>query len=232
MPPRPTNAPSHSDQLAAVTLDARQQLTAIQGYTEMLGEALEARPDIIADLQRITEATHRLVDLVASLEAEVASARNLASVDPLTGIANRRAFFELAERSFDDGAPMCLLLLDVDKFKDINDAYGHLVGDEVLKAVVERFQRAVRDGDTLARLAGDEFVLLLPDATYDVAMAVAARLRQKVSRQPVHTSAGLVPVTVSMGVAERRGHLSLKALVESADEAMYLAKRAGRDRVA
>jgi diguanylate cyclase (GGDEF)-like protein len=232
MAPRSPSANSHSDQLAAVTLEARTLLSAIRGYAEMVQEELVDKPSLRSDVDNIHTASARLLELVASLEAEVANARNLASVDPLTGIANRRAFFEHAERAFEDGVPMCLLLLDVDKFKDINDHFGHLVGDEVLRAVVERFQRAVRDGDTLARLAGDEFVLLLPGATYDVAMSVASRLRQKVTRQPVHTTAGLVPVTVSMGIAERRGQSAFKDLVEAADEAMYLAKRAGRDRVA
>jgi diguanylate cyclase (GGDEF)-like protein len=225
---------SHSDQLAAVTLEARNQLTSIQGYVEMVEEELAGTsPQVLADLASIRAAGDRLTELVASLEEEVANARNLASVDPLTGIANRRAFFARAESLFATDEAACLILLDVDKFKHINDHYGHIVGDEVLRAVVERFQRAVRDRDMLARLAGDEFVLLLPGADYDVAMAVASRLRQKVTREPVHTSVGLVPVTVSMGVAERNDETpKINDLVERADIAMYNAKRTGRNRVA
>jgi len=228
-----TPAPTPSDQLAAVTLEARQELSAIQGYAEMLAEELAERPSVLADLGRIRAAGDRLTQLVASLEEQVALARDLASVDPLTGIANRRAFFEQAGPAFEADAPLCLILLDLDRFKDINDEHGHLVGDEVLRAVVERCQRGIRTGDTLARLAGDEFVLLLPGATRDIAMAIARRLRERMTRQPVHTSGGLVDVTLSMGVAERTEETeSMDALVEAADEAMYAAKRTGRDRVA
>ena len=225
---------SHSDQLAAVTLEARHQLNTIQGYVEMVEEELAGTsPQVMSDLANIRSAGDRLTQLVASLEEEVANARNLASVDPLTGIANRRAFFARAEILFATEEAACLILLDVDKFKHINDHYGHLVGDEVLRAVVERFQRAVRDRDMLARLAGDEFVLLLPGADYDVAMAVASRLRQKVTMAPVQTTAGLVPVTVSMGVASRSAETpTMNCLVERADIAMYNAKRTGRNRVA
>lgn len=234
MSPRSPITASHSDQLAAVTLEARQQLSAIQGYAELIEEELaEALPELVADMSKIRLAGARLTELVASLEEEVAQARNLASVDPLTGIANRRAFFSHGESLFLEEDHVSLILFDVDKFKAINDDFGHLVGDEVLRAVVERFQRAVRGRDMLARLAGDEFVLLLPGATYAVAMSVAARLRQKVTGEPVHTTARLVPVTVSMGVATRsEATTTLKDLVEAADVAMYNAKRTGRNRVA
>jgi len=225
---------TNGDHLAEISRDARQQLSAIQGYTEMVEEEIaEQLPDLLSDLANIREAGKRLTELVATLEQEVAHARTLASVDPLTGIPNRRAFFERGGHLFADVDPVSLILLDIDRFKHINDHYGHLVGDEVLAAVVERFQRAVRDHDMLARLAGDEFVLLLPGATYDVAMAVAARLRQKVTNEPVRTSGGLVSVTVSLGVAERgEATPELKDLVEAADVAMYNAKRTGRNRVA
>jgi len=225
--------PTPSDQLAQVTLAARQELAAIQGYAEMLTEELADRPEIIEDLGHIRVAGDKLTQLVASLEEQVAHARDLASVDPLTGVANRRAFFEIGQLAFAVDAPLCLVLLDLDRFKDINDTHGHIVGDEVLRAVVERCQRGIRNGDTLARLAGDEFVLLLPGASRDIALAVAQRLRAKMTRQPVHTSAGLITVTMSLGVAERDDDTAdLQALIEAADEAMYAAKRTGRDRVA
>jgi len=224
---------SPSDQLAEVTLEARQELAAIQGYVEMLGEELADRPDVLSDLDRIHAAGDRLTQLVAVLEQQVANARNLASVDALTGIANRRAFFEIGEKAFEEEGPLCLVLLDLDRFKAINDAHGHLVGDEVLRAVVERCLRGIRNGDTLARLAGDEFVLLLPGSSKEVALAVARRLRARMTQQPVTTSAGLVTVTMSMGVAERSADTgSLRDLVEAADAQMYLVKRTGRDRVA
>lgn len=233
MSPRTSIPIASGDQLAEITREARQQLSSIQGYTEMVQEELDQASGVLGDLDRIRQAVDRLTEIVAHLEEEAANARTLATVDPLTGIPNRRAFFEHGQMLFDESSVCSLILLDVDKFKHINDHYGHLVGDEVLAAVVERFQRAIRDGDMLARLAGDEFVLLLPGSTYDVAMSVAARLRQKVTSEPVRTSGGLVPVTVSLGVTERADeHRELKQLVESADVAMYDAKRAGRNRVA
>lgn len=225
---------TNGDHLAEISREARQQLSAIQCYTETMEEEIAQQlPDLLSDLANIREAGKRLAELVATLEEEVAHVRILASVDPLTGIPNRRAFFERGVHLFAEAEPVSLIMLDIDRFKRINDHYGHLVGDEVLAAVAERFQRAIRDHDMLARLAGDEFITLLPGATYDVAIDVAARLREKVAKQPVHTSGGLVSVTVSLGVAERGDATpELRDLVEAADISMYKAKRTGRNRVA
>ncbi len=225
---------SQQDQLLAeVTMEARQALAVIQGYAEMLQEELlDDRPDVLDDLSRIRGAGERLTALVASLEEQVAEARDLASIDPLTGIANRRSFYEACLQAMKSDGPVSLMLLDLDKFKNINDHYGHLVGDEVLKAIVDRAMGGIRNGDLLARLAGDEFVLLLPGATLDVALDVAHRLRKRVTTQPVNTSGGLIPVTLSVGVAERSDDiLQVEALIQAADQAMYRAKGSGRNRV-
>jgi diguanylate cyclase (GGDEF)-like protein len=219
--------------LAEVTMEARQALAVIQGYAEMLQEELiDDRPDVLDDLNRIRGAGDRLTALVASLEEQVAEARDLASIDPLTQIPNRRAFYEACDEALRAEGPVSLMLLDLDKFKQINDHYGHLVGDEVLKSIVDRAMGGIRQGDVLARLAGDEFVLLLPNATLDVAVEVASRLRKRVTTQPVNTSGGLIPVTLSVGVAERGPHITtVESLIQAADQAMYLAKGSGRNRV-
>lgn len=220
--------------LTQVTLEARQALDVIQGYAGLLYEEIaEDRPDVLDDIERIQEAGSRLTELVASLEEQVAAARDLASIDPLTGIPNRRRFYELCNLEMAHDQPLSLMLVDLDRFKSINDRYGHLVGDEVLKAMVDRALRGIRDGDVLARLAGDEFVLLLPGADTQTALQVAHRLRRRIATQPVNTSAGLIPVTLSLGVAERTDDMHhVDQLIQAADHAMYSAKGAGRDAVA
>ena len=172
--------------------------------------------------------------MVTRLESHVTEATEAATRDPLTGIWNRRAFETMCREAFlmEPDAPMSLVLIDLDKFKYVNDTYGHLVGDEVLKGVVARSQSAVRDTDILARLAGDEFVLLLPHTPPDEAFGVAERVRAAVAEPHLETSAGALPVSVSVGVATRHsGDSAINHLIERADRAMYVSKNEGRNRI-
>jgi diguanylate cyclase (GGDEF)-like protein len=222
-----------SDLLRDLTREARDQLSAIDGFSELLAEDVgNACPASLSDIARIREAAARVLDLVTLLEKQVDSERAEAARDPLTGIANRRALHAHGEVLFCSHAEISVVLIDVDRFKDINDRFGHLVGDDVLKGVVERCRRAVRDSDLLGRLAGDEFLLLLPDTPHHEALRVAHRVRAGISSRPMSTSKGLVSVTASVGVACRDGSdETLAVLVERADRAMYTAKTDGRDRV-
>ena len=168
-------------------------------------------------------AAHDRVDLLA-LEA---------TTDPLTGIANRRRLDDELQRliaqSHRHGRPLSAILIDLDHFKDINDRFGHAVGDEVLVQTVDRLHTATRNADLLGRWGGEEFLLLASDTDNRAALAIAERCRRAISR-----GAGGVydlSVTASLGVATLQPHDDARALMRRADLAMYNAKSDGRDRV-
>jgi diguanylate cyclase (GGDEF)-like protein len=170
----------------------------------------------------------------ANLLAEV---RRLARTDPLTGLFNRRFFFELAEKEFSRSSryhrQLSALILDIDHFKQFNDRYGHLVGDQVLKGVADLMTSALRKVDILGRYGGEEFAILLPETDGKMACKFAERLLSKVANVPIPTDAGELSVQLSIGVAGYEpGTASLHDLVNKADQAMYLAKEGGRNRVA
>ena len=222
------------DDWSDLTYEARTQLDNIIGFSEMLqedeGQSSEARDD----LEQIHAAALRVLELVSRLESHVNATRAQATLDPLTGIANRRFFEERCAALFDQVPIVALsvVLIDLDKFKSVNDNYGHLVGDDVLKAVVARCRTAVRDSDMVARLAGDEFVVLLPTTDPGEALSIAARIRDSVAESALETRKGPVPVTVSVGVAKRRtDDESISDVIERADRAMYVSKAHGRDMV-
>jgi len=174
-----------------------------------------------------------------SLEAEAAQrlAEHLAVTDSLTELANRRNFFELAEREFTRARrahePLAMLLLDIDHFKSVDDGHGHAMGDEVLIRVARACRARVREHDTLARFGGEEFVLLLPATPLDGAMALAEDLRLAVAALAIETPAGpSIRPTLSIGVASLASHdTAVTGLLDRADRAMYAAKKAGRNRV-
>ncbi len=161
----------------------------------------------------------------------------LATTDSLTGVYNRRTFKELAEpqlsRSRRGQLPVSLLMLDLDHFKRINDTYGHLAGDDVLKAFAVLVRNCLRKEDLLARYGGEEFVVLLPGAAPAAAAILAERIREEVAARPFDANGHLVRVTVSQGVASEAGDTlpSLEAMLGRADEALYAAKNQGRNRV-
>ena len=150
---------------------------------------------------------------------------------------NRR-YFEMKardelERAMRFGRPFSLLMVDIDNFKNVNDRFGHRSGDEVLVELARRMTEVTRDIDTCARYGGEEFVLLLPETDSEGARVVAEKLRRIVSDAPIGVSdAGRLSVTVSVGVAGYPEHGdSLPDVLKRADEALYVAKRAGKDRV-
>jgi two-component system cell cycle response regulator len=125
------------------------------------------------------------------------------------------------------------MLLDIDRFKNFNDTYGHAIGDKVLQVVARQCKKSLRNTDILARYGGEEFVILLPETNLQVAKAVAERLRREIAQEIIPTEKGDLNVTVSIGVAENN-ELSptLETLIARADQAMYIAKHKGRNRVA
>lgn len=159
----------------------------------------------------------------------------LAVSDPLTGLPNRRRFLELAAQTFDrcrsSGQPLATFMVDIDRFKRVNDTYGHRVGDLVLVRVAACIQAVLRSGDIVGRIGGEE-IAVVTVATPPDAMALAERLRRAVAGAGLESDDGPRAVTVSLGVAclEERDHC-LSDLLDRADRALYAAKAAGRDRV-
>ncbi len=161
--------------------------------------------------------------------------RELATTDGLTGLANRRRFLEALEHEVQRhrryGTPLALVSIDVDRFKRVNDTWGHAVGDAVLRALSAICRAEVRDVDTVGRIGGEEFAVLLPDTAPEEAMAVAERLRVAVQAAPLLTAAGPLSVTLSLGVAASPPCDGADALLREADRALYRAKARGRNRV-
>lgn len=154
--------------------------------------------------------------------------------DHLTGAPTRRAFFEVAGRELArarrQAGSVGLLLVDADHFKRINDTYGHGVGDQVLRDLVQRIMGVIRKNDFCARLGGEEFAVLLPDTSMETALVAAERLRAALDRPAPATGAG-APYTVSIGLAMLEPGEEFDSLMQRADAALYAAKEAGRNRV-
>lgn len=165
-----------------------------------------------------------------------AELETLAATDPLTGSLNRRMLEQLVTTQLAEARrrprPLSVLLLDVDKFKNINDNFGHDVGDMVLKAVVAASRLQLRPGDLIGRLGGEEFLIVLDDTGETEAVQVAERLRAAIAGLDLGEGDYRVPLSISIGVASRKSERSdFGELVRRADRAMYAAKSAGRNRV-
>ncbi|PWC52479.1 hypothetical protein TSO221_14195 [Azospirillum sp. TSO22-1] len=163
--------------------------------------------------------------------------RRLATTDALTNVPNRRHFMEVAEtecrRSHRYGHPLSLILFDIDHFKQINDTHGHAAGDQVLSRLSDTCVTALRDQDVIGRLGGEEFAVLLPETDGVAAAAVAERLRNAVEQASPVWSNGELAVTISAGVAAwGPDDEGIETVLHRADEALYEAKRQGRNRVA
>lgn len=162
--------------------------------------------------------------------------QQLAHTDSLTGLNNRRRFFELAQHEFKrwerHPTPLAVIMLDIDHFKSVNDTYGHAIGDLALQTVARRCKQAVRNIDILGRYGGEEFVSILLGTDLHGARGVAERLRQCVGNLPIETENGPLTVTISIGIAELTPDChDLDLLLRRADQALYMAKQAGRNRV-
>jgi diguanylate cyclase (GGDEF)-like protein/PAS domain S-box-containing protein len=172
------------------------------------------------------------------IEAQNEELRQLANIDPLTGCMNRRAFFEAAEelvrKTREDESHLCCLMVDIDKFKNFNDTYGHSVGDQVIVQVARVLKAALRPTDVLCRYGGEEFCILLTGVDALRAAVVSERIRFRVEAQagPGIRSIPGLRITASFGLSSLEfGAPALKSLIEEADQALYAAKQSGRNKV-
>jgi diguanylate cyclase (GGDEF)-like protein len=169
-------------------------------------------------------------------QADKLRAEQLAKMDPLTGINNRRAFYDKATPLWNvtlrHHRNLCVILLDIDEFKRINDAYGHACGDEALMAMAKVLTNTIREQDVAARWGGEEFILLLPETDLQEAAALAERLRGAIAGIRVKHAGVEITLTASLGVAQRdTHHHTLDALISTADKYLYQSKETGRNRV-
>jgi diguanylate cyclase (GGDEF)-like protein len=168
-------------------------------------------------------------------ERREAEQRSFALSDPLTGLLNRRAFGDFAERIARRRpgvrSATALLVLDLDHFKDVNDRFGHETGDRMLKAFAEVAEGCMRPTDQLFRMGGEEFCFVLPETSVADAVAVAERVRKSFEASEVETSQGPARGTVSIGIAATHFAVSIDVLLAAADAAVYEAKARGRNRV-
>lgn len=190
--------------------------------TEVLGFAAEAE-------QLLTEQRQRIAEL-----------ESLTTTDALTGVANRRGFENFLQRALANGARHgetgVIAVMDLDGFKQINDRHGHLVGDQVLRQFAQTLQRLLRSTDLVARYGGEEFLVVLAHSNEAAAARVLRRILEETARTPMAVVDGHpLYVTFSAGVASRDGHDSpfadARAMLQAADQALYLAKRRGRNQV-
>ncbi|MFT5662536.1 MAG: diguanylate cyclase (GGDEF)-like protein [Sulfurimonas sp.] len=169
------------------------------------------------------------------LDDDYSKIEKLALTDPLTEIFNRRAFFEISEKtlklSLRNHTTFSIMILDIDFFKKVNDVYGHLVGDDILKYLVKSVASEIRESDLLARFGGEEFIVMLPDTDENGALALAKKVRESIENHPYEDEKLSILVTVSIGVSELRGEKLLRELIKRADDALYAAKANGRNRV-
>ena len=210
-----------------------------------LHEMRRLAEDVLRETQQMHEATVELKSIladstkeIAQLSEDLAAKSREAETDGLTGIANRRrletVFASAAEEARETQEPMCLLLVDIDHFKEFNDAHGHLIGDQVLKIVAKTLTQCIKGGDLAARYGGEEFAFILPRTDLDGAIAIANHIRETIARSRVRLKTNgqdLGHITLSGGCALYKPGDSFSDIVERADAALYKAKRAGRNQI-
>lgn len=197
--------------------------------------------EMLGDLARIVETELQvgvLAEARSALASDLDSARRQVSVDSLTRTSSRAGILEILQREHARAqrakSMISVAMVDLDNFKAVNDTYGHLVGDRVLQAAAERMVEAVRPYDAVGRYGGEEFLIVIAERDPERVAAIAERVRDNIARRPVSVERRAIPVTASVGVAcsdTRGGPQDLTRLLQRADDALYEAKRSGRNRV-
>ena len=217
-------------QALATPMDATQLKSVVANMIDSTQKMQSVTTDLSAKLQARTNEVNALTESLQRAQSE-------ALLDSLTGLKNRRGFERAVQDLQRDSSGLmgaALLLADIDHFKVVNDTYGHVLGDKVIRAVAHVMRATIKGRDVAARLGGEEFAILLPQTSLTGAAAVAEQIRGTVAHGRICRPDGnesIGQVTLSVGVAAARSGDTLDALLERADTAMYSAKRAGRNRV-
>ena len=213
-----------------------------------LDESLQLIKEKEADLTRINGELRQEIELRKTTEESLRQSeelyRQLAITDPLTGIFNRRHFYQLSESELQRTCrycrPLAVMMIDIDYFKRVNDSYGHAIGDQVLQALASLVREALRTIDIFARYGGEEFIVLLPETDLQAARLIAERLCRKIAETPVPIEPNPINITISVGASAfdpsaksfpSSKTTTLDQLIDLADKALYEAKNAGRNRV-
>ncbi len=187
--------------------------------------------DVLSALRGHLTATRGEVE---QLRDELNRIREEVLIDALTGLVNRRGFDDRIQHFVGTGSGLCLVLIDIDHFKRVNDTYGHVFGDSVLRAIASTLKSSVKGRDVVARYGGEEFAVLLPETSIDAGRVVAEQLRDRVARSRIRRTKVeevIDSITVSAGVAEYSKGETIVELIERADAALYASKEGGRNRV-
>jgi len=198
---------------------------------------LPALKSLFSDTQELQKQVNLSAVEIQHLRNELEQAHTIAKTDELTKIPNRRGFNELIDNMVKDAkaesSSFALIILDIDHFKRINDDFGHLIGDSVLRYLAKQLQAETKGKDAIARIGGEEFVVLLPNIEYSNAITLANKLREKIGRNRLNVKSHSKPLklTISAGVSMYQMGEEIDTLIERADKALYKAKNSGRNKV-
>jgi diguanylate cyclase (GGDEF)-like protein len=190
---------------------------------------LQAGNRLATASKKLSTTMEQQVKKLSTLSTRLQQAESEARNDPLTGLPNRRRLAEFLKHF--EHSEFCFLIIDIDFFKKINDAYGHDVGDEVLQQLAIILKESIRDTDLVARIGGEEFCIVFPATNIDISFALADKLRQTIAMHAFHTQGGSIDVTISIGVSEHTANMSHSDTFKAADQALYQSKKHGRNRV-
>lgn len=228
--------PAEERYIYIILLTAKTSREEIVAGLEAGADDYMVKPFDASELQVRVRIGQRIVNLYSELVAAREALRIQATYDGLTGLLNRAATLDTLHRELSrtarEEAVLGLLMIDIDHFKRVNDTYGHMVGDEVLRACAHRIRASVRRYDAAGRVGGEEFLVILPGADRETVQAVAERIREHIGGAPIETETLQLNITASLGGTTLQGRgVSADELIGAADRALYRAKEEGRNRV-